>query len=383
MSDLHEFEFSDFHKWKQLITGDDQKDVNDLVSGPHTNDFVQPPYVDYTSTSDDNIIASYRNCTSHHGAEWQGARYWIHMEQVTSGDPVTMNQLALTALAGGSEGVIFPLDLSVNGEQLLKDISLADCFLGVEGTTEVVKEMLQYTEASNLRLQGYAKLRDLDQQILDGKLRPDWFNNQQDFRKLVFDMNPSKYGSLNELAMIMSRTVWVINELQEAEIPMNVILGNIQLKLELSKEYLWEICRIRSLRILFHQLVCQYGIDYSPQSLVIHAATGGLQAKANEKNYQLIGQTPQAMAAILGGADILTIKPADQMEGIADEDTRRVARNVSHILREECHLHQVADPVAGSFYLEDLTVRMMKKVWSMFQQYERLGGYLEISKASI
>ena len=85
------------------------------------------------------------------------------------------------------------------------------------------------------------------------------------------------------------------------------------------------------------------------------------------------------MAAVLGGADIITITPHIQGWGTEAVNAQRIARNVSHILREESHLHRVADPVAGSYYLEALTLSMMKKVWSKFQQYELNGGYTQIS----
>ena len=45
----------------------------------------------------------------------------------------------------------------------------------------------------------------------------------------------------------------------------------------------------------------------------------------------------------------------------------RIARNVSSILRDESYLSKVADPTAGSYYLDNLTADLSEKAWQKFQ----------------
>jgi methylmalonyl-CoA mutase len=69
------------------------------------------------------------------------------------------------------------------------------------------------------------------------------------------------------------------------------------------------------------------------------------------------------MAAIAGGCDSITIEPEDA----TNETMNRMARNVSSILRDESHFSKVADPTAGSYYIDSLTEQLSEKAWSKFQ----------------
>jgi len=88
--------------------------------------------------------------------------------------------------------------------------------------------------------------------------------------------------------------------------------------------------------------------------------------KLNGSNVNLnkISSTAAAVAAICGGADTLFIAPS---EGSTTAFSRRIARNIQHLLREESHLHRVADPAAGAYYLEALTDHLAKEIWANFQ----------------
>jgi methylmalonyl-CoA mutase len=46
----------------------------------------------------------------------------------------------------------------------------------------------------------------------------------------------------------------------------------------------------------------------------------------------------------------------------------RTARNISSILKDESHLDKVSDPVAGSYYVENLSVELAEKAWKKFQE---------------
>jgi len=79
----------------------------------------------------------------------------------------------------------------------------------------------------------------------------------------------------------------------------------------------------------------------------------------------MIAATTQAMAAALAGVDSIYIRPCNGKEQ-ADDFTRRIARNVQHILQSESYLNRVVDPSAGSYYIENLTVAIAEKAWQQF-----------------
>ena len=67
----------------------------------------------------------------------------------------------------------------------------------------------------------------------------------------------------------------------------------------------------------------------------------------------VIRATLQAISAITGGCDGLTIPSPELPEG--DVLARRIARNIHNLLRDESFLARVADPLGGSFTVEQLS----------------------------
>ena len=63
----------------------------------------------------------------------------------------------------------------------------------------------------------------------------------------------------------------------------------------------------------------------------------------------------EAMSAVLGGTDSLTVEPFDIVFRKPDEFSERIARNQQLLLKEESYFDKVADPAAGSYYIEKLT----------------------------
>ena len=376
MIDLNDFESTDFQQWKEKVINDlGLSSIDELNLSPLAHEIEQPPYVDFTTAPVNDLIMSYRHCQTHNGEEWQGARYWISMEMIESRLDAEANHLALLALTGGADGIIFPIDEQTNWEQLLLEISLEDCFIGVRGSVDSYIKLKSHLDKHRLIMRGFAWFTDLDHHIEQPSQIAPIIQESPSQRMLFLKEHESSLGSLDELARLLSHTVWVTHRLTEHGVPLKAIFLNIQLGLELSNAYLWEICRLRCLRILLHQIVVQYGVtDIPPKSLSIHAFTT-VSDPDQSSNTSLISNPGQAIAAVLGGCDILSVISESADTNTETLRNRRVARNVSHILKQECYLHKISDPVAGAYYLEDLTLRMLKQVWSRFQAIEESGGY--------
>jgi methylmalonyl-CoA mutase len=87
--------------------------------------------------------------------------------------------------------------------------------------------------------------------------------------------------------------------------------------------------------------------------------------------------TTEAVASVLGGADLLSVLPFDYPYGESSTFSNRIARNVQLILREEAYLDRVADPASGSYYIENLTDSICDRAWNLFKEVEELGGFLK------
>jgi methylmalonyl-CoA mutase len=88
----------------------------------------------------------------------------------------------------------------------------------------------------------------------------------------------------------------------------------------------------------------------------------------------MLRTTIAAFSAGIGGADAVAVLPFTSAIGLPDRFARRVARNAQLLLLEESNIARVADPAAGSGGIEDLTEKLCRATWALFQEIEAAGG---------
>jgi methylmalonyl-CoA mutase len=91
--------------------------------------------------------------------------------------------------------------------------------------------------------------------------------------------------------------------------------------------------------------------------------------------------TTAAMAAVLGGCDVLSVRAYDAALRPPDRFGTRIARNLQHLLKHEAHLDLVDDPAAGAYFLEAVTDQLARRAWGAFQEVEASGGLLAALQA--
>jgi methylmalonyl-CoA mutase len=125
-----------------------------------------------------------------------------------------------------------------------------------------------------------------------------------------------------------------------------------------------EIAKLRAARRLWATVATAFG---RPGSIRIHVRTAGANKTVYDPYVNMLRVTTEALSAVLGGCDSLTVTPCGF--------DAHLAENVQHILREESHLDKVADAGAGSYYIEALTGAIAAEAWTLFQEVEAAGGW--------
>ena len=139
--------------------------------------------------------------------------------------------------------------------------------------------------------------------------------------------------------------------------------------------YFMEIAKLRAARILWVKIAEAYGVEASLARIRIHSVSSQWNMTLYDPHVNMLRGTTEAMSSILGGADLVNVLPYDYPNGKGSAFSDRIARNVQIILREEAYFGQVADPAAGSYYIESLTDSLAEKAWSLFCEVESMGGF--------
>jgi methylmalonyl-CoA mutase len=137
--------------------------------------------------------------------------------------------------------------------------------------------------------------------------------------------------------------------------------------------YFPEIAKFRAVRILWDQFTHEWGGE---NTLDLHAETAIWNKSALDPHVNMLRTATEAMSAVLGGATSLCVHPFDDSFNETSPFSQRIARNVNHVLKHEAHLHRVADPSAGSWYIENLTNEIAEQGWDFFRAIEKQGGFI-------
>jgi methylmalonyl-CoA mutase len=132
--------------------------------------------------------------------------------------------------------------------------------------------------------------------------------------------------------------------------------------------YFFEIAKLRAARLLWAQAVNAFDPQSGQSALMrIQVRTSRLNKSVYDCYTNLLRVTTEALSAVIGGCDQLTVEPFGF--------DAHLALNVQRILKHEAHLDAVADPAGGSYYIEALTDAIAREAWALFQQVESEGGY--------
>jgi methylmalonyl-CoA mutase len=163
------------------------------------------------------------------------------------------------------------------------------------------------------------------------------------------------------------------------EAGMSIDDTSARLKFELAchPDYFLTIAKIRAMRVLYSTLISEYGPEHNcSRSAYISATTSGFYSTLYDPYNNMLRNTTQAMSAVIGGVEQLTVQSHSRVWKDEDDFGDRIAANISHTLKEECHLDKVKDIGGGAYYIEHLTTQLTDAAWEIFKSVESEGGFI-------
>ncbi len=137
-----------------------------------------------------------------------------------------------------------------------------------------------------------------------------------------------------------------------------------------------EAAKFRAARRLWAEMV---RARYAPQDkrseiLRFHTQTGGVTLTAQQPLNNVVRVAYQALAAVLGGTQSLHTNSYDEALGLPTADAATLALRTQQILADETGVADTADPLAGSYFVEQLTNELETRARGWLQQVDERGG---------
>ncbi len=108
--------------------------------------------------------------------------------------------------------------------------------------------------------------------------------------------------------------------------------------------------------------------------LRFHTQTGGVTLAAQQPLNNVVRVTVQALAAILGGTQSLHTNGYDEALALPTAEAATLALRTQQVLGYESGVAATADPLAGSYYVEQLTNALERSAMELLARVDALGG---------
>ena len=189
---------------------------------------------------------------------------------------------------------------------------------------------------------------------------------------------------VEELAFTLSAGHDYLVRLMDAGLDVDQAARKLRFSFSVSSNYFMEIAKFRAARMLWANIVKGYGpAKNCACKMHIHAETSRWNQTVYDPYVNMLRGTTEAMSATIAGVHSLEVTPFDTSFENPTEFSKRIARNVELLLKNESHFDQVVDPAGGSYYVENLTQSIAAEAWKLFLEIEEKGGYTEAYKAGL
>ena len=189
---------------------------------------------------------------------------------------------------------------------------------------------------------------------------------------------------VEELAFTLSAGHDYLVRLMDAGLDVDAAARKLRFSFSVSSNYFMEIAKFRAARMLWANIVKGYGpAKNCACKMQIHAETSRWNQTVYDPYVNMLRGTTEAMSATIAGVHSLEVMPFDASFENPTEFSKRIARNVELLLKNESHFDQVVDPAGGSYYVENLTQSIAAEAWKLFLEIEQKGGYTEAYKAGL
>lgn len=248
-----------------------------------------------------------------------------------SGDNTTLRENALSMLENGVQAISLVVDEHTDWEVLLSDIYLdmITLILKVEGNeSKVQSDFAAYIDK-------HYSTKNTD----------------------IIIQAPSVWHGFKNIISTQKAEIAFISRLKNIKAALserisNKNTGSLAIQISLKNDFLAQVSELRAIRILWSQLLSAQGMSHEPITVITDISSND----TNIDIHPLIAINYLLMSSYMGMSDICFGLPYD------GEELSRLCLNVQNIFQEEAHLNKVMDPTAGSYFVENLTQKMLLKL---------------------
>jgi len=191
-----------------------------------------------------------------------------------------------------------------------------------------------------------------------------------------YHMQEAGANLVQELAFTLADGLEYVKAATEKGLDVDKFAPRLSFFFCIGMNFFMEAAKLRAARTLWARWMEKLFNHSDKRSLMLrtHCQTSGASLAEQDPYNNIIRTTIEAMAATLGGTQSLHTNSFDEAISLPTDFSARIARNTQLILQHETGITDTVDPLAGSYYVENLTADLIQKANALITEIQDMGG---------
>jgi len=181
--------------------------------------------------------------------------------------------------------------------------------------------------------------------------------------------------AVQELAFTLANTIEYVKRAVDAGLPVDTFAPRLSFFFAAHSDLFEEVAKFRAARRIYSRIMRdRFHASESSARLRFHTQTGGVTLTAQQPLNNVVRVTVQSLAAALGGTQSLHTNGYDEALALPTAEAATLALRTQQIVAFESGVTNTADPLAGSYYVENLTTELEHRALELIDRVDELGG---------
>jgi len=179
-----------------------------------------------------------------------------------------------------------------------------------------------------------------------------------------------------ELAFTLANGFAYVELALQAGLPIDTFAPRLSFFFNAHIDFFAEIAKLRAARRIWARWMHdRYGAQLAKSmQLRFHTQTAGVSLTAQQPEVNIVRTAIEALAGVLGGTQSLHTNSMDEALALPTEKSARIALRTQQVIAYETNVTHVADPLGGSYFVEELTDEMERQAEEIFAKLDDFGS---------
>jgi methylmalonyl-CoA mutase N-terminal domain/subunit len=182
--------------------------------------------------------------------------------------------------------------------------------------------------------------------------------------------------AVQEVAFTLADAIAYVDAAVKAGLSVDDFAGRLSFFFNVHNNFFEEVAKFRAARRLWAKIMKErFGATKSRSMMLrFHSQTAGSSLTAQQPINNVVRTAVQALASVCGGTQSLHTNSFDEALGLPTEGAVRTALRTQQVIAHESGVADTIDPMAGSYFIEELTDQIEKRAMEYIETIDKLGG---------